>query len=147
MSLPSTTVIYGKLLPKTSSNVVSDKIPKVYGFKYPFQANPGRGYFSKETGLDLVRSNLRQLIRTIRGERFMLPDYGCNIRNYLMEPLDQTTFNEIKKDVFHAINKYFSKVSTQKLQIFETESGGLNVKLFCSLNDNEAVKFETDLNV
>ncbi len=147
MSLPTTTTIHGKLLSNVSKNVSTSKINKLLGFKYPIEENPSRGYFSKSTGLDLIKNNVRVLLKTMRGERFMLPDYGCNLKYYLLEPLDNTLMDTIKNDVLESISKYLSNVSVLKLQVSETRSGALSVNLVCGLRDNDLVRFESGVKV
>lgn len=147
MSLPTTTTIHGKLLSNVSKNVSTSKINKLLGFKYPIEENPSRGYFSKSTGLDLIKNNVRILLKTMRGERFMLPDYGCNLKYYLLEPLDNTLMDTIKNDVLESISKYLSNVSVLKLQVSETRSGALSVNLVCGLRDNDLVRFESGVKV
>lgn len=147
MSLPTTTTVYGKLLSNVSKNISTSKISKLIGLKYPVEENPSRGYFSKSTGLDLIKNNVQIILKTMRGERFMLPDYGCNLKYYLMEPLDNTLMDTIKNDVQESISKYLSNVSILKLQVSETRTGALHVNLVCGLRDNDLVRFESGVTV
>ena len=66
--------------------------PKLVGLNYPIPTNPTNGYFSKSSNLKLIKSNLSSLIKTERGERFMRPDYGCSLKRFLMEPLEENNF-------------------------------------------------------
>jgi phage baseplate assembly protein W len=143
MAIPITTNVYGRVIPNTSKNIVSQKILKPIGIKYPINEDTLNGYFSKQSGLDLIRNNLKILLKTIRGERFMLPEYGCNLKNYLMEPLDETTFNLVKEDIQTSIRKYLDGVNILKLQVVGTESNTMNVNLVCSLREDDLIKFET----
>lgn len=147
MTLSDTINVYGKTLPPKSRNTVNLKLQKTTGFKYPIETDPSRGFFSKQTGIDLIRNNLKQLLRTEPGERFMLPNYGCSLRRYLMEPLDQTTFSEIRDTIKNSIYKYLSKVSIIKLGVFETQSAQIKVDLFCTYNDSEAVNFDVNFKI
>jgi phage baseplate assembly protein W len=147
MAIPSLTNIYGKIVTPQVKSSISGKIEKLIGFKYPIVNTPSNGYFSKQSGVALLKSNLRQLIRTERGERFMLPNYGCGLKQYLMEPLDETTFNEVKTKIVESINTYLSNIEISKLQVFETRSGIMNVKLYCNLRDEENFRFDTEVNV
>jgi uncharacterized protein len=145
MSIPTTTNVYGKILPQTSKNIVSIKVNKPIGIKYPIDPDTANGYFSKQSGLDLIRNNLKILLKTVKGERFMLPEYGCNLRHYLMEPLDETTFSLVRDDIQNSIRKYLNGVTILKLQVVGTETSTMNVNLLCSLKEDEAVKFDTRL--
>ena len=43
-------------------------------------------YFGNATGQELLKNNLQQLIKTEKGERVMLPDYGLALKKYVFEP-------------------------------------------------------------
>ena len=141
MAIPTSTTTYGKLIPPKSLRDTTLKDNKLYGFKYPIQANPGGGYFSKSSGLDIVQSSIRSLVRTERGERFMLPDYGCNLRKFLMEPMDEVTFRLIKEEIEVSFRKYLRAIVIGKLQVFETKQFNIDIKLFCSIADAKGSNF------
>ena len=65
----------------------------------------------------------------------MLPDYGCNLRKFLMEPMDEVTFRLIKEEIETSFRKYLRAINIGKLQVFETKQFNIEVKLFCSLRD------------
>lgn len=147
MALPDNTTVYGRLAPPVPKNILTLKLDKQIGFKYPIDSPPKKGYFSKLTGIELFRANLRHLVRTSKGERFMLPDYGCNPKDYLMEPLDDTTFNDIKNDIYTSINKYLKQISISKLQVFTDQESKLSVKLYCEIRDEAFTKFDVELTI
>lgn len=152
MSQPTSTTVYGKILPNTSKSLVKSKVDKLTGFKYPIEASPLRGYFSKQSGNNLVNNMLKCLLRTYKGERFMLPNYGCNLKDYLMEPLDETTFESIKTAIYQSITRYLKSVRIGRLQVFEDASyygvaNSLKVKLFCSIVDEANNILEVNIKV
>lgn len=147
MPISSNVTRYGTVAPSVIQKATVLKDPRLQGLKYPIETSPKNGYFSKATNLELIKSNLRSLIRTERGERFMRPDYGCNLRKFLMEPLDEVTFSMIKEEVVTSIRKYLSTVSVGKLQVFETRGGQLKVNLFCSIRDAVATAFNIGVRV
>lgn len=121
-----TTSIYGRSPAIGIQKDIISTTKKVYGFGYPLQQQPNKGYFAKQSGVTLVRNNLRQLLRTNKGERVMLPDYGTNLQQYLFDPLDKFTIQGIRDDVLQAISKYAPGVSVTKLQVFP--SGRVNLE-------------------
>ena len=74
MAIPTSTTTYGKIIAPATRNDVSLKTSKTTGFSYPILLTPGKGYFSKSSGAALLKSMVSTLVRTERGERFMLPD-------------------------------------------------------------------------
>ena len=138
---------YGTVAPRVIQRATVLKDPELTGLNYPISTSPKKGYFSKTSNLDLIKSNLKSLIKTDRGERFMRPDYGCNLKKFLMEPLDEGTFSAIKEEIVTSIRRYLSTVSIGKLQVFETRSGQLKVNLFCSVRDTVATAFNIGVRV
>jgi phage baseplate assembly protein W len=147
MPISTTVTTYGTVAPSVIQKATTLKDPRLVGLNYPIPKNPKNGYFSKATNLNLVKSNLSSLIRTGRGERFMRPDLGCNLRKFLMEPLDEVTFSSIKEEIVLAIRRYLSTVAIGKLQAFETRSGQLKVNLFCSVRDAIATSFNIGVRI
>lgn len=147
MSLPTTTTIHGKIYDNRVYNDLVFQGTKIYGFKYPIPTDPKKGYFTKSNSLELVRSNLSQLLKTSRGERFMLPLYGCNLKKYLMEPLDEALFASIRDEILYSLRNYTRNINIDKIQIFEDGDYGLRVSLFCTLIEDKYNKFEITFNV
>lgn len=116
------TNFYGRPVSKAIQKDVVSTTKKIYGFSYPLVANPKRGYFSKESGVTLVRNNLRQLLLTTKGERVMLPDFGTNLKYFLFEPLDKFTVQNIRDDILLAVSKYAPGVKVVSLRVYPSQS-------------------------
>tara|TARA_B100000900_G_scaffold414744_1_gene442295 strand:- start:7286 stop:7729 length:444 start_codon:yes stop_codon:yes gene_type:complete len=147
MPISTSVTTYGSVSPRTIKRPISLEDPRLQGLEYPISLNPKNGYFSKSSNLELIKSNLSSLIRTHRGERFMRPDFGCNLRKFLMEPLDEGLFSLIKEEVITAIRRYLRTVAVGKLQVFETRGGQLKVNLFCSVRDAIATAFNIGVRI
>ena len=72
----------------------------VFGVRYPLydSANERKGIFSKTKGIELLKSQLIQFIKTERGERVMLPNFGLSLRRYLFEPITEDLIINLKKE-------------------------------------------------
>lgn len=148
MALANNVTIYGKKPVNPAKNIIIEKSNKVIGMRYPLSSDSNRGYFVKSVGIPLLRSNLSQLIKTQRGERFMRPNYGCNVKEFLMEPLDEITFEELKNVIYTSISTYFSEITIDKLVINENdELSGMNIDLYCTLNTEDAAGIKISITV
>lgn len=153
MPLNTTTDIYGLQTPKTSSRLAKAAENKLYGFKFPFLSLDEGRFLKKASDLDLLKGHLKQLLLTVRGQRVMLPNYGTNLRDYLMEPLDQATLSQIRREILESFSRYAPGIVLTKLQVFPSaQSSGagshsLIVKLFCELKAEENVIFDLTLNI
>ncbi len=136
---------------KESNNRVSSKVEKYYGLGFPIGWNTAGGYFSKMSGLELIKRNLIQLVRTTRGERFMLPLFGTNLKRYLFEPKDEYLFSKIRKEVAETIQRYAPYVEFIRLDIKGTNANqytsGIDMVLYCKVRDEEDVFIEVNLGI
>jgi len=153
MVLNSQTTLYGIEPVKSVSYDSKSKGGKKFGLKFPFGDVSEGNFLKKSSDLELIKSNLRQLLQTSRGERVMLPNFGTNLKKYLMEPLDQALLNQIRREVGESIYKYATNVNVLRLQVFPLEnasSGGghtLLIRLVCSMKENEGLGFEVSVEI
>ena len=85
--------------------------------------------FNKDTRtIDLVsdeediRQSLNILLSTSLGERVMQPKYGCNLTDYLFEPLNSSVIGYIKDLVEHAILFYEPRILAEKIDVTPQDS-------------------------
>jgi len=153
MALNQSIETYGSQLPKSPSFLNRRKADKDYGFAFPLGDIDSGKFLAKSSDLQLVKGQLKQLLFTNRGERVMLPSYGTNLRRFLMEPMDQATFSQIKREILESFSKYARNVAVNKLQIFpgstSTPQGGnfIIIKLYCTLLIEDKISFDLTLNI
>ena len=81
----------------------------------------------------------------------MLPSYGCNLRRFLFQPLDENTFIEIKEEISTSIRKYTKDVKIVKIGVFdlekisETGSQALKVVVLLAIKDDTQTQFEVEV--
>jgi phage baseplate assembly protein W len=76
------------------------------GWSFPPTFDHARGGVAMLEDEDDVKSSLDILLRTMRGERVMLPLYGCNVESQLFEPLD-TRQKTLLKDLIETAILYY----------------------------------------
>lgn len=72
--------------------------------------------------LDLVKRDLLNHFHTRRGERAMMPTYGCLIWDLLFEPLTESNVELIVEEARRVINAD-SRVRIETLNVTEVEQG------------------------
>jgi len=149
MSIPSVTTVYGTPIDIPSKNYTVVHKEKINGLVFPVGSSSGRGYFQKQSGVKLVKNNLQQLLRTERGERVMLPDFGISLKKYLFEPLDEELFKSIQEEIIISITKYMSNVRILRLSVTPMEKYGISgsqallVSLVMKIKEPEEAVFES----
>ena len=66
---------------------------------------------------DAIKNNIINYFLTNKGERYMNPNFGSNIRKLLFENVNQDTLDNIEAIVASDIGKYFSRVTLSKLEV------------------------------
>jgi len=143
------TTKYGTHILPQIEHLITSKTNRLFGLGFPLGKDlPGLS-FSKKSGLELVRANIKQLLMTNKGERVMLPDFGLGLRRYLFQPLDEELFENIKLNILSGIAKYMPQVNILKLSIINSEDinlqgvPGLIIKLVVQLRENSNIIFDT----
>jgi phage baseplate assembly protein W len=64
-----------------------------------------------------IRQSLLLLLNTKQGERVMLPDFGCNLNEFLFQAMDASTVRFMQDMITNAILKYESRINVNDLTI------------------------------
>jgi len=89
-----------------------------YGINFPFiQSEKGNYLKLTETTDEEIRTNIVHLLLTRRGSRYFLPDFGTRLYEYIFEPLDGATFEEIKSEIEEQIAKYIPNVTINSITV------------------------------
>jgi hypothetical protein len=91
---------------------------KTYGISFPFVASTEGKYLKlTQTANDEIRSDLIHLLLTRKGSRYFLPDFGTRLYEYIFEPLDSPTFNNIESEIRESCEKYLPQLRINNISI------------------------------
>ena len=100
------------------------------GIDLPFRKSDGKeGYFaSTTTTIEAVKNNIKNLVQTHKGERFMQPELGLNLRGYLFEQVTDETIINNQNDIVETFRIWLPFVEIQNIEVSanETDSIGRN---------------------
>jgi len=68
-----------------------------------------------------IQLSLQILLSTRKGERVMLPDYGCNLNEMLFEPMNTTFKSYISEMIRTAILYYEARIDLNSLLIDDSQ--------------------------
>ena len=69
------------------------------GLKFPLQVDPKTGQFSLVEEDEDIRESIGIILRTVRGERVMRPDFGTDIMEYLFSPANSAMQDNLSFEV------------------------------------------------
>ncbi len=79
------------------------------GWKFPIRVN-NRGGLSYSSGEGDIEESIWIILGTSKGERLMLPGFGCGIHDLVFAPLNPTTIGDIEYHVKEALIKWESRI-------------------------------------
>ena len=94
-----------------------------YGIAFPFNDSTDGKYLKlTQTANDEIRTDLIHLLLTRKGSRYFLPDFGTRLYEYIFEPLDSPTFNNIESEIKQSCEKYLPQLLITNISIKAAES-------------------------
>jgi phage baseplate assembly protein W len=67
-----------------------------------------------------IQKSIEILLSTTIGERFLQPDYGCNLENYVFEPMNATVQTQIRVTVRNAIITFEPRIKLLSVSLDAT---------------------------
>lgn len=86
-----------------------------------FNKHPETGFLVRNTDANAVKTAIRNLLLTNKGERLFQPDIGSNIRKALFEDISDVTTNMLKTYIEDAIRDYEPRVNVLEILVVPDE--------------------------
>ncbi len=80
------------------------------GFSFPPTLDENTGRFTTVSAEDDIRQSIYIILMTKRKERAMMPDFGCNIHNYIFGLPDGATMTLLKNEIVSALTKWEPRI-------------------------------------
>ena len=119
------------ILDTTKKPYIADRDENIFiGLDLPIRRSDGvEGYFaSTTTTIEAVKNNIKNLLKTERGERLMQPTIGLGLRKYLFEQITSDTKNEMEVELTRTFEQLmpFVTIDDIKIDITMMDSIGRN---------------------
>ena len=91
---------------------------KTYGITFPFRDSFDGKYLDlTDFDEDEIKTDLIHLLLTRKGSRYFLPNFGTRLYEYIFEPLDGPTFNEIETEIKDAVTTYIPNLQITSVKV------------------------------
>lgn len=105
------------------------------GIRFPFANSKDGFYFDlTKTTKESVKSNLLHLLTTRKGNRLYKPDFGSNLYQYIFQPMDDITFNQIQNEITSAVKLNIQGINIDSVEM-SSEDHTINLMINYSYND------------
>ena len=92
------------------------------GWTFPPTFDNVTGSVDLVKDIDDINQSLNILLSTSLGERVMQPSYGCNLQDYLFEPLSSSVIGYIQDLVENALLIYEPRIKAEKVEVTAADS-------------------------
>ena len=100
-----------------------DRNDDIYiGLEFPLDHNLTGFFRQSKTIPQQVKSNIKNLLLTSKGERVFQPDFGCDLRDLLFEQINNETLDRVDNSIRIALDTWLPYVNINDLTIVQDES-------------------------
>ena len=92
------------------------------GWSFPPTFDNTTGQLDLVKDIEDINQSLNILLSTSLGERVMQPRYGCNLHDYLFEPLSSDVIGYIQDLVENAILSYEPRILAERVTVTSADS-------------------------
>lgn len=101
------------------------------GFGFPPEIDPATGKFKMTSGEEDIRQAVYLILMTRNKERAMLPDFGCDLHNYIYELPDSAFESQICSEIEEALARWEPRIRDTKVTL--DSSGRLNGVIYLNI--------------
>jgi phage baseplate assembly protein W len=122
------------------------KITYYEDFLNNFEKHPLTGYLATVTNEEAVKQSIKNLVLTIRGERFYEPNKGSTVMASLFNNMDAVTLITIRDSIIETINNYEPRAILHEVQVVpRTAENAVWVRIIFSVRNYLPEQYSLDL--
>jgi len=83
--------------------------------------------------MSAIKNSLRNLFNTAPGERILLPDYGCDLREYIFSQITINRGKSLRRTIIEGIQRWEPRVKIGNVRVFgkpSTNEYEIDIKLY-----------------
>ena len=108
------------------------------GIDLPMIAGAGAAFKLNYMSIDQAVANAKNLILTDKGERIMLPEFGCNLKSILFDPIDESINENLEVIIKDSFDYWLPYIFINSLVVTNNaDRNRINILLSISLQDNK----------
>tara|TARA_R110000868_G_scaffold189304_1_gene432233 strand:- start:262 stop:669 length:408 start_codon:yes stop_codon:yes gene_type:complete len=102
------------------------------GVSIPFNNNSV--FFSTYTTQDAIRNNLINFFLTNKGDIYLNPNFGANLRIFIFEQISSNSMDDLKETVQSLISQYFINIKVDNLNILQSpDTNEVTIQLYYTI--------------
>jgi len=99
-----------------------DRDDDIYvGIRFPLDHSPEGFFYKTKTIREQVKSNIRNLLLTEKGERVFQPNFGSNLKSLLFEQITPTSLENVENDIRESLSTWLPYVNVNNLVVVQDD--------------------------
>jgi len=98
---------------------------------------------------EAIKNSIINILNTIPGERFLVPEFGANLLDLVFQPISDITANLIGTRIFDAIDRFEPRIQIQNISVIgivDSHQYDVNIKVIIpTLSRSKVVNLTTTL--
>ena len=95
-----------------------DRDDDIYvGIRFPLDHSPEGFFYKTKTIREQVKSNIRNLLLTEKGERIFQPNFGSNLKSLLFEQITPVSLENVENDIRESLSTWLPYVNVNDLVV------------------------------
>lgn len=108
------------------------------GWKFPLQVTPA-GRIAQARNEQRIEESIYLILSTAKGERVMLPDFGCGIHDLVFEPNNPGTVAATAQSVRAALTRFEPRIDVLDLAVEPQDENLLLIRISYRIRANNAI--------
>lgn len=72
------------------------------------------------------------LLSTLPGERIFHPDYGCNLNQFIFEPVTYQLVNRLQREILKSIDRWEKRIEAVEIDVLSAENRDTSLRISIS---------------
>jgi hypothetical protein len=105
-----------------------DRDDDIYvGIRFPLDHSPEGFFYKTKTIREQVKSNIRNLLLTEKGERVFQPNFGSNLKSLLFEQITPISLENVENDIRESLSTWLPYVNVNDLVVVQDSANSNKV--------------------
>lgn len=87
------------------------------GIAFPVRPDPVRKSLRFLSGAEKVRESIELILMTEPGERLMRPEFGCGLRQFLMQPNSAAVRAQLEREVIRSLRAFEARIVLKEVAV------------------------------
>lgn len=87
------------------------------GWKFPVEVDRTTGRIKTSGYEEDIKEAIRIILMTRKGERMMLPEFGCGAWEYVFETMDASALKRMEREIYQALIRWEPRITDTEVHV------------------------------